>query len=155
MKIALIGCTKKKKKFKSKAIDLYDESPYYRWRLKYVNEIILADKIYILSAKHELLDSNKEIEPYQVCLKDKGFDIEAWSQNVLKQILSEGIKTTDEIFILSGIEYYKYLGPLLEKAGYKVNIVLDGKGKIGEQVHWLKEQLKNNNCPEFYCSELF
>jgi len=142
MKVALIGCTKKKRKIKSRALDLYDVSPYFVKRRKYAEIVIQADKIFILSASHELLPAKQEVEPYNVCLRDLSRNVrKIWAERVLNQINSE-LNKNDEIFILSGSDYSKDLYPLLISDGYKhVTQVLNGKGGIGSQMKWLDEEV--------------
>jgi cytoplasmic iron level regulating protein YaaA (DUF328/UPF0246 family) len=142
MKVALIGCTKQKRKIKSRALDLYDVSPYFVKRRKYAEGVIQADKIFILSALHELLPAKQEVEPYNVCLRDLSRNArKIWAEHVLNQINSE-LNKNDEIFILSGSDYSKDLYPLLISDGYKhVRQVLNGKGGIGLQMKWLDEEV--------------
>jgi hypothetical protein len=52
-RIALISCTSNKKAHKCPARELYSESP--RFRLAYAFAKLVADKIFILSAKYGLV----------------------------------------------------------------------------------------------------
>ncbi|GLI17221.1 hypothetical protein MTHERMOG20_16750 [Moorella thermoacetica] len=61
-KIALISCTSRKKAYKCPARELYWESP--RFRLAYALAKLVANKIFILSAKHGLVPEDRVIEPY-------------------------------------------------------------------------------------------
>jgi cytoplasmic iron level regulating protein YaaA (DUF328/UPF0246 family) len=142
MKVALIGCTKQKRKIESRALNLYDVSPYFVKRRNYAERVIQADKIFILSALHELLPAEQEVEPYNICLKDLSRNAsKIWAEHVLNQINSE-LNKNDEIFILSGSDYSKDLYPLLISDGYKhVTQVLNGKGGIGSQMKWLDEEV--------------
>ena len=142
MKVALIGCTKQKRKIKSRALDLYDVSPYFVKRRKYAERVIQAGGIFILSALHELLPAEQEVEPYNVCLKDLSRNArKIWAEHVLNQINSK-LNKNDEIFILSGSDYSKDLYRLLISDGYKhVTQVLNGKGGIGSQMKWLDEEV--------------
>ena len=53
MKIALISCTKQKREYKCPARELYSESAWFREAYCYAK--IVADKIFILSAKYGLV----------------------------------------------------------------------------------------------------
>ena len=64
--IILISCASKKHSTKMQAKDLYN-SVLFKSSLEYANSI-KHDKIYILSAKHHLLDLETQIEPYDVTL---------------------------------------------------------------------------------------
>lgn len=61
-KIVLIACAKNKMPHRAKAKELY-RSSLFKYSLKYA-ELLNPDKIFILSAKHHLLDLEREIEPY-------------------------------------------------------------------------------------------
>ena len=113
-KIALISCSSAKAEVKYpntiKAESLYI-SPLFRKALKYAKEKINADRIFILSAKHHLLNLNDQISEYDYTLNGKKTDVvKTWSEEVRRQLKAEGVDfTNDEIFILAGKNYYKYL----------------------------------------------
>ena len=113
-KIALISCcsTKEKVMFPKtiKAEFLY-KSALFKKALKYAKEKIVADKIYILSAQEKLVSLDKQLSWYDYTLNKKSVDIvKAWSEEVRKQLRAEGVDfANDEIFILAGKNYYKYL----------------------------------------------
>ena len=113
-KIALISCcsTKEKVMFPKtiKAEFLY-KSALFKKALKYAKEKIVADKIYILSAQENLVSLDKQLSWYDYTLNKKSVDIvKAWSEEVRKQLRAEGVDfANDEIFILAGKNYYKYL----------------------------------------------
>ena len=143
MRIALIGCTSKKRTNRSKAIDLYDPSAYFRKRVNYAKSVLKTDEIYILSAKHHLLCSDEFVDPYNECLKNKTLqEKKDWADTVFDEIESK-INKDDEIYILAGKDYYKYLEPKLIGEGFNVINVLRGKGGIGSQMHWLEEGINN------------
>lgn len=66
-KIALIGCTSRKKDHTCPAIEMYTESDYFNKKLEYC-EKIGVEKIFILSAKYGLLDADEVIETYDLNL---------------------------------------------------------------------------------------
>ena len=113
-KVALIACSKTKEAVKHpntiKAEALY-KSPLFKKALKYAKEVLKADRIYILSAKHHLLSLDCQISEYDYTLKSQKADvIKEWSAEVREQLRAKGVDfANDEIFILAGKNYYKYL----------------------------------------------
>ncbi|MDU2298627.1 MAG: hypothetical protein E7D58_01480 [Haemophilus parainfluenzae] len=81
-KVILLSCVSKKANEKAKAKDLYlsllfKKSLAYAYKLK-------PDAIYILSAKHHLLELDSVIEPYDVTLnKMKRNDRLNWGKKLL------------------------------------------------------------------------
>ena len=87
MKIALIGCTKKKRDICSKAIDLYDKSDFFCKELAYAKKVLNVDSVWILSAKHHLLSADTMVAPYNVTLVGaKKSEREQWATDTFKQI---------------------------------------------------------------------
>jgi cytoplasmic iron level regulating protein YaaA (DUF328/UPF0246 family) len=104
MRIALISCTSKKKAYKCLARDLYSESP--RFRLAYDLAKLVADKIFILSAKYGLVPEDMVIEPYNETLKDKSTqERRAWG-DMLQEAKLRG---EDFIDLVSG-DIHKQMG---------------------------------------------
>jgi hypothetical protein len=115
-RIVLIACASKKGSSKAKAKDLYT-STLFKSSLSYANRIN-ADKIYILSALHHLLDLEVEIEPYNVTLsnvskgqrnnslivlsKKEKFE---WGKKVVEQLGNLHDLKTDLFIFLAGKEY--------------------------------------------------
>ncbi|RPJ71623.1 MAG: hypothetical protein EHM20_14475 [Alphaproteobacteria bacterium] len=131
-KIVLISCVKKKLPYKSKAKELY-VSTLFKYNLKYARSLS-PDKIFILSAKYGLVDSEAEIEPYDKCLITKSSkEIKEWADCVINQIKKEADLEEDEFIFLAGKKYRKYLLPHISN----YQIPLEGL-KIGEQIQYLK-----------------
>ncbi|MDK2879497.1 MAG: hypothetical protein PWR06_2213 [Thermoanaerobacteraceae bacterium] len=85
MRIALISCTSRKKAYKCPARDLYSESP--RFRLAYALAKLVADNIFILSAKYGLVPEHMIIEPYNETLKEKSAqERREWGDMVLNEL---------------------------------------------------------------------
>ncbi|KAF6630646.1 hypothetical protein H6F38_14560 [Paenibacillus sp. EKM208P] len=137
--IALISCGKNKSSQKAQAKDLYIGDLFKKAR-KYSEKV--HSEFYILSALHELVQPEKLLEPYNYTLNDLNKqEIVSWSHNVYKQIkdiIKEGEEV--EIYIYAGDKYRKFLVPLLEADGLKVNIPLKGLG-IGRQLSWFKNNI--------------
>jgi hypothetical protein len=134
--IILISCVSKKGNYKTKAKDLY-VSPLFEKSLAYGNKLN-PDEIFILSAKHHLLELDTEIEPYNITLNNMSKkDRIIWGDKVIEQLKKISDIKNDKFIILAG---QNYLTPLQSKL---TNIVtpLDGK-KIGERLQFLTNQLK-------------
>ena len=130
MKIALISCTSRKKAYKCPAKDLYSESP--RFRLAYAFSRLVADKIFILSAKYGLVSENMIVEPYNETLKDKNTqERRAWSEMVLNELRKVSDLEHDEFIILAGEVYHENLLPHMN------HFWLPLKGK--RQGEWIPE----------------
>ena len=107
-KIVLISCVKKKLSVKIMAKDLYI-SALFKYKYLYA-QTFNPDDIYILSAKHGLLDIEIEIEPYDVTLNNmKTREVKVWSEEVLNQLRRVADLAKDEFIFLTGDKYRKYL----------------------------------------------
>jgi hypothetical protein len=134
--IILISCAKKKKHCKAKAKDLYT-SQLFKKSLRYA-EYQNPDKIFILSAKHELLDLETEIEWYDKTLnKMTATEVKAWAERVLEQLKQQADLNADRFIILAGDKYRKHLIPHLKNK----KIPLLGLG-FGKQLQFLKRKVK-------------
>jgi hypothetical protein len=119
-RIILISCVKKKLPFKAKAEDLYI-STLFRFNLEYARSFH-PDEIYILSAEHELLDLNQEIEPYEKTLnKMLVKEIKEWAARVIEQLKKKVDLQEDEFIFLAGEKYRKYLLPYISKNAYALS----------------------------------
>lgn len=139
MKIGLVSCVSKKRKGKHRVEDLYI-SPLFIWSRAYVKRYY--DKYFVLSAKHHLLSPDQIIESYDETLIGKSARVKkAWAEETFRQILKTIKPDGATLFIHVGMSYRKYLVPLLEAAGYKVEIPLAGL-RIGEQLSWYDKQTR-------------
>ncbi len=115
--VVLISCVKRKRDCRSKAKDLYI-SPLFRAERAYAEKF--ADTWYILSAKHHLLDPEKEICPYEQTLNDaNATERRKWSNEVFAS-LQRCTSPDDKIIMVAGEKYCQYLVPLIEKRGNPV-----------------------------------
>lgn len=141
-KIAIIGCTKKKRDSACCAKDLYSASNLFRKEYEYAVRIIGADEIYILSAKHHLISADTVIEPYDVTLLTmRKAERKEWSRISIEQIKEKTNSQNDTLYFFCGSKYYEFLEKDLIEMGYAYEIPLKGKGGIGKQMQWLAEQL--------------
>ncbi|MFY9295915.1 MAG: DUF6884 domain-containing protein, partial [Caldicoprobacterales bacterium] len=130
MKIALISCTSRKKAYKCLSRDLYSGSP--RFRLAYSFAKLIADKVFILSAKYGLVPEDMIIEPYNETLKDKSvLERRAWGDMVLNELRKVSDLEHDEFIVLAGEVYHENL--LLHMNHYWLPL----KGK--RQGEWIPE----------------
>lgn len=136
-KIVLISCVSKKLDRKAKCEELYVNS-LFKKILRYA-KMINPDRIFILSAKHGLLDLEQEIEPYNETLNKMSRDkIKAWAEFTLKQIRQRCNLEHDEFIFFAGIKYRKFLIPHIKN----YQIPMEGL-KIGKQHKWLNERIKD------------
>ena len=102
-KIVLISCASKKLTYKAKAEDLYI-STLFRLSLIYAKKL-KPDKIFILSAKHGLVNLNDEIATYNENLNNKPVsDIKIWAEKVVFK-LGKIANLQNNIFIFCYLFY--------------------------------------------------
>ena len=108
----LISCVSKKKDT-DKPIEarlLYDSTFFHKaWAYA---EALKPNKTLILSAKYGLIDPETKISTYNETLKGKSVaEQKSWADNVLTKFRAEfGYnKDEDEVIILAGKAYHKYL----------------------------------------------
>ena len=121
-RIVLISCVSRKGKTKAKAKDLY-KGPLFTNSLEY-GKSLKPDKIFILSALHNLLDLDKEIEPYDVTLsylspnkKAKNPNLKVltkteaklWGEKVIEQLGKVADLKNDKFIIIAGKAYIEPL----------------------------------------------
>lgn len=138
-KIVLISCAAKKDKRKRKAKDLY-LSDLFKKNLAY-GRSLNPDKIFILSAKYNLLELDREIEPYDLTLNNfKKDELKQWTSKTIEQLSKESDLQNDIFIILAGAKYRKYLEVHLK------NKEIPMKGlPIGKQLQFLTKMLDGNN----------
>ena len=136
--LTLVSCVGEKLDRPAPAQDLYRS----QWFLKARSYVESQGKEWhILSAKHGLTLRGAVIEPYDQTLNNmSAIDCQRWASQVFLQIL-ELMPDGGAIEILAGDKYRRYLVPLLENAGYRVQIPLKGLG-IGQQLAWFDAQHK-------------
>lgn len=134
-RIALISCASSKKDYVCEAKELYSESVAFR--LEYQLAVMLAEEIYILSAKYGLISKNTILAPYDYTLIKKTKDVKMqWSSKVLSQLQEKFSLENDEFVIFAGNDYCEYLLPEIK------NYWLPLKGKRqGERLSTLKKMI--------------
>ena len=136
-KIVLLSCTKSKLDHKAPAQELYSASPMFKKTLEY-GKSLNPDKMFILSAKHNLVPLNKELAPYDKTLKEmKKDEKEKWAEETIKQMKSAGLSLDKDHFVfLTGSEYMKPLKPYIKN----IETPMEGK-RLGERLGWLNSQI--------------
>ena len=133
--IVLISCVKKKLNTKTKASDMYI-SPLFKYNLKYAYSLN-PDKIYILSAKHGLLDLEKEIEPYDITLNQMNKEERLnWSENILCDLESVSNLYNDKYVFLCGLNYREHI--IKKISNYEIPML---GLSIGKQLQFLKNKV--------------
>lgn len=95
------------------------------------------NKIFILSAKHGLVDLEQEFEPYDQTLNTAPVnEVKRWAKKVGGQMRGKIDGQNDEVIFLAGERYRKYLLPLFRH----VSIPLE-RMSIGKQLQFLKSKL--------------
>lgn len=130
MKIVLVGCGKAKSAHAAPARDLYT-SPLFHLARSYAE--LNADRWFVLSAKHGLVEPSAVLEPYDLELCELvAEDKRAWAYRVAAE-LREVVRSGDEVILLAGVEYAA--GPKLVE-GVRLVEPLAGL-QIGERLRWL------------------
>lgn len=133
--IVLISCGKSKRSHRCQAQHLYTGDLFQK-SLAYARRIG-ADAIFILSAKHGLLELEQEIAPYEMTLLGMpALEIARWGDLVLERLRSHA-QLTDRFVILAGMVYRARLVPHL------TNVELPLRGlRFGEQLKFLKPEAR-------------
>lgn len=137
--IVLLSCTKSKTPYEAPAQELYSASPMFQKTLEY-GKTLKPDKMFILSAKHHLVDLNQKLKPYDLTLKDfTAEEKEKWGEEVYREMKQRGINPDKNKFIfLAGSEYVKPLLKYIPKSN--VETPMGGK-RFGQRLKWLNSQL--------------
>lgn len=101
-----------------------------------------ADRWFILSAEHGVLDPHEIILPYEKTLnKMLKHERSIWADRVKSKLL-QLIPEKSSIVILAGERYRVALVPFLQNQGHAVEVPMVGL-KLGFQLRWLKERIRN------------
>lgn len=133
MRIGLVGCGKKKLDRAAPARELYT-GPLFRAALRYAEA--MCDRVFVLSAKHGLLDIDTVVEPYDLRLPGLSKeDRRAWSSFVAGQLVGEALCDPDpiEVVALAGRDY---CAALSLPDGWTLTEPLFGL-QVGERLRWL------------------
>ena len=138
-KIILLSCSARKLEAPAAAAELY-QGTLFRASLEW-SQRQSPDAIYILSARHHLLELDAEIDPYDLTFNDlPARQLKDWAGTVMQQLTSRSDPQRDHFVILAGEKYRRYLVPNLKH----VSLPLEGL-PIGKQVQFLQRQLAGVN----------
>lgn len=102
-----IGCADSKKNYQCKAEELYSESAIFRKSLAYARKLVDDKDIYIISAKHHVVNLSDILKPYSVTLKNMSVDQrKAWAEEVLAEFKKRHISPDHKALFLCGEYYY-------------------------------------------------
>ena len=135
--IILLMCGKNKEKYKTKAKNLYS-SERFRVSLEYAKTLTNVNNIFILSAKHGLVELETELEPYDKSVYDMTIiEKTEWVKMVISQIERKMNLDRFNFIFLTDDFYCEYFQQYLK------NIELPLHGLIqSEHLRWFNEKLK-------------
>lgn len=139
--IAFVGCSKKKQTCRCHAGMMYRPSTLFTKLCDYIKTTDPADALFILSAKHGLLDPEDVIDPYDETLNDKSVaELREWSWGVVRDLeyfIAEHDLEDEEVTLkfYCGDRYRRYIIPTMEVRypHWRIEIPLKGLG-IGQQL---------------------
>ncbi len=130
--VVIIPCGGKKRTFACQARLLY-VGAYHVSCQRYALTLTSPEKVFILSALYGLLDLWRVIAPYDLRMGSKGA---ITSNKVREQANLLGI-LDQEVIALGGRDYTKVCAQVWSNC----SLPLEGRGGIGKQLKWLKEQV--------------
>jgi hypothetical protein len=133
--VGLLSCGKAKQPGQHPARDLYT-SPLFRTSLAYLESV--CHEVYILSAKHGLLELDARVESYDARLPQRTEDLECWARNVEASLRLRFVKGQAMLPVqIVGMAGRNYLEPLQQKMDWVVawTLPLDGMS-IFQRQHW-------------------
>lgn len=133
--VAISQCTNLKHDGPMPAGELYTKSAYFKDQKAYAETV--ADRWFIQSAKHGLLEPDTVIESYD--LRPRHIeDVDAWAEEIARQLALE-VPTDARVDILGGKKYANPLVPALERRGF--DVVEPTRGlRLGKRRQKLREK---------------
>ena len=137
--VVLLSCVKKKLDVPAIAKEIYI-SDFFQKAFKYAQSL-RPDKIFILSAKYQLLSPERMIEPYELTLNNMGVaERRKWANQVIEQLRNQADLENDKFVFLAGQKYREFLVPEINN----FEVPMQGL-QIGKQLGWLKREIENGN----------
>jgi hypothetical protein len=137
--VVLLSCVKKKLDVPAIAKEIYI-SDFFQKAFEYA-ESLRPGKIFILSAKYQLLSPERMIEPYELTLNNMGVaDRRKWANQVIEQLRCKADLKNDKFIFLAGQKYREFLVPAINN----YEVPMQGL-QIGKQLGWLKRKIENGN----------
>ena len=129
-RVAFIACGKKKKRIPCSAGEMY-QGILFKKTMIYCKQNFNPDSIFILSAKHGLLQPDTIIKPYDETLNTKTLEEkEEWSLRVKKQIKTQLL--CGEFWFFAGENYISFFDGIFPMKGLS----------IGKRLQWLNQNIK-------------
>ncbi len=168
--VALVSCGKSKQDQPAPAKDLYTGDLFRKSRA-YAE--VIADRWYVLSAKHRLVHPDTVLEPYDMRMSDRPlWDRQHWGQYVDGSLRCMAADMTVPVWnehdlgdratislgawtmgaghvkfvLLAGVDYREHLVPHLESWGAEVDVPMEGL-TFGQQKAWLGRQVEDATPP--------
>jgi hypothetical protein len=139
-KVVLVACVGQKLDHAALAADLY-RSPWFHKARRYAE--MVADRWWILSAKHGLVAPDEVIEPYDETLrKMPARRRRQWTCQVLENLTLTTDPAWDKVTVLAGRAYRELLVAWLAYRGYTVDVPMEGLS-IGRQLQWLNRAIED------------
>ena len=139
--ICFLSCTKSKKSTRCKAVEMYSESDLFSKAYEYAKSLN-PDHIYILSAKHHVLELDDVIEPYNLTLNDFSVEErEEWSNKVIDILKQKNVNFNQKAYFFAGESYTEFIKDHFKNR----KEVFSGKG-FGEILSFLDK--KNESLTE-------
>ena len=136
--IVFIGCGKKKKNYKCKAMDMYIGN-YFTTCLEFARKLVSDRNIFILSAKYGVIHLNDIIIPYEKTLKNMNkHDCEEWNKKIYKQLRNSGINKEEKVIAICGKKYRQALLNYFDH----VHVPTFMNNGIGIQMSYMKKIMK-------------
>ena len=140
MLVALLSCTKEKLNKRCSVIDMFSVCKEFKAAYSYAN--LVADKIFVLSSKYGLLESDDEIDPIteNMALKPP-YEKRLWAVSVIDKLTRSCSPEEDEFLIFAEKEYFEYLTGEFRNVRFPLENVPEDE-KCKKLMKMKKEELK-------------
>lgn len=132
--LVIIPCGSKKRNVRSKAKDLYIGT-YFKACLDFAQSLYPDTNIRILSGKYGIVPLDKEIDPYEMRLGEKG---SITLPEIMQQVREQNLLTASPVVIVAGSQYAQ----MAKKIWPHATSVLENAGGMGKQIQRLKQLTK-------------
>lgn len=140
--IGIVACSKTKSDHAGPALELYT-SPLFRLSVRYA--IQHCEHVYIVSAKHGLVDLEDVLEPYDVTVRGMAKrEREMWAADVARSLFKRHATDFREqtLCAMAGVEYLDPIFKAYTSSYGQLATIEPLKGmQIGARLSWLTSQL--------------
>lgn len=145
IKVALVGCGKRKRPGEHEARNLYSGALFQK-SLAYAERTHVD--VFILSARHGLLSRDEVVQWYDARLSTARDDQQAWAIKVGSQLIDRYTKCRLDLFVLAGAAYVEPLRWYVERTRGRWTIRAPMQGRqVGERLRWLNQELRRGTTP--------